>query len=409
MTKLGEVVDLTFGNAFKSSEFTENPSDLRLLRGDNIGQGRLRWDGVRRFPQSRAAEVERYRLALGDVVIAMDRPWIGAGLKFSVVRGSDLPCLLVQRVARLRAKDGLDQGYLSAIIGSKAFTDYVVGVQTGSAVPHISGSQIADFEMPPLPPLDEQREIAATLGALDDKIESNRRAIRLMESLGSHLLEQHLQLDAYGFPSYGDRTLGDVLAVLETGSRPRGGVSPDTNGVVSLGAENIQSAGLISSTNFKRIPHDFADAMKRGRLLDEDVLIYKDGGRPGNFIPHVSAFGFGFPVDEAAINEHVYRARAGAGISQALLYWILRSTWMDEEMRKRGTGVAIPGINSSNVRSLPWPAMASSSVQRLNADLSPILRRMLTFGTESLRLAALRDALLPELLTHRIRTGTEVS
>jgi len=40
------------------------------------------------------------------------------------------------------------------------------------------------------------------------------------------------------------------------------------------------------------------------------VLLYKDGGRPGEFEPHVTLFGDGFPFDICAINEHVYRLRA---------------------------------------------------------------------------------------------------
>jgi type I restriction enzyme S subunit len=39
-----------------------------------------------------------------DVVLAMDRPWIEAGLKFAYLSQDDLPCLLVQRVSRLRAR-----------------------------------------------------------------------------------------------------------------------------------------------------------------------------------------------------------------------------------------------------------------------------------------------------------------
>lgn len=411
MTKLGELVDMTFGSAFKSAEFSEDPSDVRLLRGDNVGQGRLRWDGAKFFPESRVPEVERYVLAAGDVVIAMDRPWIAAGLKYAVVKESDLPCLLVQRVARIRAADPLDQGYLAALVGSKSFTDYVVAVQTGSAVPHISGDQIAAFEVPSLPPVDEQRSIAGTLSALDDKVESNHRVIRYMEQLGSVLLESSLGLDAYGFPEYEERgRLGDVLTVLETGSRPKGGVDAACSGVVSLGAESIRSAGVTSTTRFKRVSSDFAAAMRRGRLEDSDVLVYKDGGRPGNFIPHVSAFGQGFPVERATINEHVYRARSGHGISQGLLYWVLRSSWMDQEMRKRGTGVAIPGLNSTNFRDLPWPVMDEAAFTALNSSLDPLLKAMLRLGAENRRLAELRDALLPELLSGRIRVpeATEV-
>ncbi|MDN6529869.1 MAG: hypothetical protein L0K67_12465, partial [Brevibacterium sp.] len=147
--------------------------------------------------------------------------------------------------------------------------------------------------------------------------------------------------------------------------------------------------------------------MRRGRLEDGDVLVYKDGGRPGNFIPHISAFGQGFPETETTINEHVYRVRAANNISQGLLYWILCSQWMDVEMRKRGTGVAIPGLNSSNFRDLPWPSISQESISRLNESLDPALTVMLRLGAENRRLASLRDTLLPELLSLRIRVPIE--
>ncbi|MDP9312352.1 MAG: restriction endonuclease subunit S [Chloroflexota bacterium] len=103
----------------------------------------------------------------------MDRPWIEAGLKYAAVSEHDLPCLLVQRVARLRARKDLDQRYLRYIIGSANFTNYILGVQTGTAVPHISGNQIKQFKFF-RPSLPEQQAIASVLGALDDKIELNR-------------------------------------------------------------------------------------------------------------------------------------------------------------------------------------------------------------------------------------------
>ncbi|WP_460004156.1 restriction endonuclease subunit S [Microbacterium xylanilyticum] len=400
MTRLADVVDMTFGFAFKSSDFSERRGDIRLLRGDNIAQGRLRWDGVKRFPIARLAEVERYALECGDIVIAMDRPWIAAGLKYSVVRAADLPSLLVQRVARLRAKaDLMDQGFLAAIIGSDSFTEYVIGVQTGSAVPHISGGQIGSYTFD-LPSLEDQREIAAVLNAFDDKIESNHRAISLMEDLGSAILAERLASGTHGSPSYdSSRRLGALLEVLETGSRPRGGVAAGEDGTVSLGAENVQSAGVSATMRFKRIPDSFASEMKRGHLANEDVLVYKDGGKPGNFVPHVSAFGYGFPVECATINEHVYRVRSGGGVSQALLYWILRSSWMDHEMRKRGTGVAIPSLNSANFRDLPIPLRLDEEVAELNDRLTPLLAEMLRRGSETRRLVMARDAILPQLLS----------
>lgn len=180
-TTLGGVTDIQTGFPFKSSEFSDVSTDPYLLRGDNVGQGVLRWGGVKRWPTARAAEVADYALQKGDVILAMDRPWIEAGLKWAFVRESDLPAFLVQRVARLRARRGVDQRFIRYVIASRSFTNYVLAVQTGTAIPHISAHQIADYEFV-LPPLAQQLAIAEMLGGLDDKIEANHGISETLEA-----------------------------------------------------------------------------------------------------------------------------------------------------------------------------------------------------------------------------------
>jgi type I restriction enzyme S subunit len=180
--RLGDVADFLTGFPFKSAEYIEDDSGVRLIRGDNIVQGRLRWDGVKRWPRENLVPYRDYLLQPGDVVLAMDRPWIDAGLKYSSVGEEDCPSLLVQRVTRLRGTESLDSGYLRYLIGSRAFTDYVLAVQTGTAVPHISGGQIKAFDFD-LPRIQTQKAIAQTLSALDDKIELNRRMNETLEAM----------------------------------------------------------------------------------------------------------------------------------------------------------------------------------------------------------------------------------
>ena len=100
--RLGEHAELLTGFPFKSADYVATDHAVRLLRGDNIGQGRLRWEDAKRWPVERCDGLRDYLLQEGDVVLAMDRPWIPAGLKFAKVRAGDHPALLVQRVARLR-------------------------------------------------------------------------------------------------------------------------------------------------------------------------------------------------------------------------------------------------------------------------------------------------------------------
>jgi type I restriction enzyme S subunit len=192
-TMLGEEVDLLAGFAFKSIQYTNVDDDIRLLRGDNIIQGCLRWDDVKRWPATDSEDYDRYQLREGDVVLAMDRPWVNVGLKYATISADDVPCLLVQRTARLRGGANLDNRFLKLLIGSSAFISHILGVQTGIGVPHISGQQIKDFEFA-RPPIADQRRIADNLESLREETQRlaslYERKLAAMEALRRSLLHQ---------------------------------------------------------------------------------------------------------------------------------------------------------------------------------------------------------------------------
>jgi type I restriction enzyme, S subunit len=192
-TILGDEIDLLPGFAFKSAQYTNSNDSVRLLRGDNILPGSLRWDNVKRWALSDICTYSRYELREGDVVIAMDRPWIKSGLKHAMIRKEDLPCFLVQRTARLRCGPKLDNRFLLYLIGSSKFTNHVLGIQTGIGVPHISGQQIEDFRFL-RPTITEQRDIAASLDSLKNGIQNleslYQRKLDALDELKKSLLHQ---------------------------------------------------------------------------------------------------------------------------------------------------------------------------------------------------------------------------
>ena len=171
-TTLGKEINLLTGFAFKSKEYTNSTDGISLLRGDNIIQGEFRWQNVKKWPKKDMHIYNKYLLEIGDIVLAMDRTWVKAGLKYAQISEEDVPCLLVQRVARLRAGKNLDSHYLKYLLGSIGFTRYVLSIQTGLGVPHISGKQICDFEFS-CPPIEEQKKLANKF----DEIEINTKRL----------------------------------------------------------------------------------------------------------------------------------------------------------------------------------------------------------------------------------------
>ncbi|MCI5141040.1 MAG: hypothetical protein D3909_04790 [Candidatus Electrothrix sp. ATG1] len=164
-TSLVNEIELLTGFAFKSKDYSEEPDGIRLLRGDNIVQGAFRWESAKKWSANDVDSYTKYYLRAGDVVLAMDRTWVKAGLKYAQIGEKDLPCLLVQRVARLRPKSDLDSNFLKYLISSKEFTKYVLSIQTGSGVPHISGAQIKAFQFGK-PTTAIQKKISAELDKL---------------------------------------------------------------------------------------------------------------------------------------------------------------------------------------------------------------------------------------------------
>jgi type I restriction enzyme S subunit len=191
MVALGDHVGLLTGYPFKSKDYTDNPDDTRLISGYNIMQGYLRWDITNRWPVSKSSGLERYRLQANDIVLAMDRPWIDAGLKYAWMNQDNLPCLLVQRTARLRGSETLDVRFLRHLIGGSQFTSYVKRITTGTAVPHISPTDIKSFRFL-LPPLPEQQEIAAILDTWDEAITLIKRRIEAARQRKKGLMQRSL-------------------------------------------------------------------------------------------------------------------------------------------------------------------------------------------------------------------------
>ena len=72
---------LDVGYAFKSAEFTE--SGIKLLRGDNIEPGSLRWIDTKYWSPEKLDSYKNLLIDEGDIILAMDRPLISSGLKIA--------------------------------------------------------------------------------------------------------------------------------------------------------------------------------------------------------------------------------------------------------------------------------------------------------------------------------------
>lgn len=193
---VADVADLRVGYAFKSQWFSSKGT--RLLRGANVAPGRIDWTDERRLSQEHVSNYENYRLQIGDVVIAMDRPLISTGLKIAIVDENDAGALLVQRVANPRPTAWLHSRYMFYLLNGQDFISQIENCATGSDLPHISGNDILTTAVP-LPPIDEQVEIVRRIESafkwLDHVSADHAAAALLLPKLNESILAKAFRGD----------------------------------------------------------------------------------------------------------------------------------------------------------------------------------------------------------------------
>lgn len=383
--RLGDIADLEIGFAFKSDGFTKESSGIRLLRGDNIAPGRTRWDRTEAWPENDPIN-ERYSLRDGDVVLAMDRPWIEGGLKFARIRQPDLPSYLVQRVARLRAKDGNDQGYLACVVASKEFTQHVLTVQTGTSIPHISGRQITDYRLP-RHTFEEQRAISDVLGALNDKIDANTRLAETAVGLAT----AEFRLKVRHLP-FSDHSFADISKV-SGGGTPSTSVPAFWNGDVRW-ATPTDVTGLqgpyLSSTS-RQISEEGLNACA-SELYPAGAILMTSRATIGAFavaqVPMAVNQGF------IVVQPHDPELRL----------------WFFHEMQSRvdefiamANGATFLELSRGNFKKFKVRLAEANVMKEFVALADQLHATAANALSENTRLAATRDVLLPQLMSGKLR------
>ena len=415
VTTIGNTCEISTGFPFKSNGYCAKSDCIKLLRGDNIAQGSLRWDGVKRWnPEALERSVEaKYSLRSGDVVVAMDRPWIEAGLKFAAIQESDLPCLLVQRVACLRAGTSVDQGFLKYVVSDYAFTSHVLAVQTGTAVPHISSKQIAEYEFA-APPLEEQKAIAHILGSLDEKIELNRKTNETLEAMAKALFKSwfvdfdpvtaKVEGRSNGLPAEISDLFPDSFEDSELGGIPSGWRVDSIYSVASVVYGAPFSSSLFNGdgsgipvARIRDLPGEApgvytTEVHPKGTLiLPGDIVVGMDG--------EFRAYLWG--GEECWMNQRVCKFIPGKKGRTCFLRESIRKPLMDVEMSETATTVIHLGKGDIDGFRVVVPTQEILDV--FSAATTPLYEEVVANKQQARVLAKIRDALLPKLISGEIR------
>ena len=183
-------IDILPGYAFSSDDFCIEEG-IPLLRGINVGVNEICWDETVRWNHSISKQLESFFLKENDLVVGLDRPWISDGTRVAFIAKKDLPCLLLQRVCRIRTRCNFDIRWVYYWLSGSSFKDSLSTETTGISVPHISTKQIEQFIVA-FPNLLEQTQVCNYLDAkcaeIDGLIAKKEQLVKELESYKKSLI-----------------------------------------------------------------------------------------------------------------------------------------------------------------------------------------------------------------------------
>ncbi|MCA3902074.1 restriction endonuclease subunit S [Vibrio vulnificus] len=415
LTKIGSLIDLLSGFAFKSSEFSDvatTEQHIRLLRGINITENAIRNnDTIDKFWLNSSTDLDKYYLEEGDLVISMDGSKVGRN--YALVSPKDLPSLLVQRVARIRAKKGLHLPFLHQLIGSKLFTDYVDSVKTSSGIPHISAKQIKEFSIP-LPNIAIQKKIAEILSTVDKKIDLIDQKIAETEKLKTGLMQKlfsegigvqdsdgnwqpHSEFQDSPFGKipkcWSVETLGEHTIKVGSGVTPKGGSKAYVDsGIPLIRSQNVLF-GKFKLDDVAFITEQQHDKMKGSKLQPRDVLLNITGASIGRCAVLPEDF------DEGNVNQHVCIIRTSEAIDPDFCGWFLNSKLGQKQIWNLQAGGNREGLNFQQIRSFKIPVFSIEEQCSIVEILSTVSDKLNLLETQKAETQQLKKGLMQKLLT----------
>ena len=264
----------------------------------------------------------------------------------------------------------------------------LVNQANGSVFQNLKTDIVREFPIY-LPPLEIQKKIAGVLGALDDKIELNNKINNNLEQQAQALFNEKIVNNSK------QGCIGDYCSI-KSGFAFKSSWWQNT-GVRVIKIKNIEPSGLnLQECSF--VSEDKVSIAKEFIVKGGDLLIAMTGATIGKFaiVPH---------VDEILlVNQRVGKFFLGDNPLEKLpfIYCTLKQPEVVSEIINRGQGSAQPNISGNDIMSITCTYPDENIIAGFNNICRPYFEKIITNQYENTRLAAIRDALLPKLMSGEI-------
>ncbi len=317
------------------------------------------------------------------------------------------------------ARVDVDAGFIRYFLMSPLFQLQAEASAAGSVLRHFGPSHLREMSFP-VPSSDEQRTIAGVLGALDDKIEQNRRTVRVLERLARVIFRawfvdfEPVKAKAAGAASFPfmPQAIFDALPTrfidTEIGPVPEGwgvrGMASIATFLNGLALQKYPPRGdgedlrVIKIAELRKGSAEGAawangDVAEQYVIGDGDLLFSWSGTLE-------AAFWFG---GKGALNQHLFKVTSSHFPSWFCFHWIRQHLpWFRAIAASKATTMG--HIKRGHLQETLVVVPPNEILNKSNEVIGPIYDVFGQLMNESRKLAAMRDTLLPKLLSGEVRT-----
>lgn len=273
--------------------------------------------------------------------------------------------------------------YLMTIVGKQL--NFIS--KTSTAVPIINKTTFSNYKIS-VPSLPEQRKIAELLSSLDEKIETNHKINARLEELAQALFKSwFIDFEPFGGKMPEDweiKSLSSIATYLNGLAMQK---YPPINSGDKLPVLKIKELG----DGYINVNSDFCSETNIGSdyVIESGDIVFSWSG---TLLVKMWTGG------KCGLNQHLFKVTSDQYPKWFYYFWTLHHNENFKRIAK-DKAVTMGHIKREELDKAKVNIPSSEFINRADAVLSPILRQIENTSIESSRLAALRDALLPKLMS----------
>lgn len=380
---------------------------ISLIRSQNVLDISFAEDGLAYISDEQARKLQNVEILEGDILLNITGDSVA---RVCIVPNHILPARVNQHVAIIRVdKTKADNNYiLYSLIKSKK--TLLALASAGSTRNALTKKMIEEFEVF-LPSLAEQKRIASILSSLDDKIAVNRRINANLESQAQALFKSWF----VDFTPFKDQpfvnselgpipqgwkvvSLDEVCLKITDGSH----FSPKDNPkekIPMLSVKDMRKHGFDYQSCKHITESDFFKLQKNDCVPHvNDLLVAKDG----SYLKEI--FLCKKEIKQAILSSiAIFRPNTKLILPEYLLHYLKQPQVLKDVRDNYVSGSAVPRIVLKDFKKLKLCIPPMNSISTYRELLKSIEKLLLQKTEENQRLAALRDTLLPKLMSGEIK------